>query len=735
MMDVFSAPYLLYILGMALLLAAMLGAWSLSLRRQLAVRTAELDTCRNPLSGMAANLPGAVFRKRYAPDGASIDFVSERCQDILGRSAAEIMTMPISEQLRHLWHRDDHAVLESMATETFSGRDQSSYEIRACRPNGSECWVSIRERVVERTENGIVTEGILLDVTAEVEARRALEQREAELREASLQMQLILESLPGAVYRKSYAAGQSQVDYVSPRYSELTGGRQPSPDNYANLGERLKIWHPDDQSVVLELNRRMATGTSSQEIRARILRADGSWVWVLARERVMYRQGDTITTGGLIIDINDEMTARQALERSEADLRQAHRTLGTIIANLPGKVFRIHYDSANNKRMLFIDGSIVRVGPAVAAEPLGPMMEAAKVRFHHPDDFHLLFEEVPRRLRETGYSEQTFRYRPTEDVPWTWIRAYERVTSRDGNEMISEGIMLDVTAELAAKKALEQEEDELARLREGMAEARRLAALGGLAGGIAHDFNNLLGAILGYAGFIVEDSAPNSGIRRHASRIVGAGRRGQDLVEQVMMLTGRRTIHRQSVELAELLLELVRRTRDALPVSTHIAFGELDTTVVVEADRHQLARAIDNLVANALEVLGRRGGMISVELRSFEAIDEVVRRLGRRTSAALAWVVETWEINGEHWAVTGRLCPLHEHISIVISDTGRGMEADVLSQAFLPFFTTWKRARNPGLGLSVAQGIVIAHDGAMIVRSCPGKGTSVEFVLPTPAGH
>lgn len=65
---------------------------------------------------------------------------------------------------------------------------------------------------------------------------------------------------------------------------------------------------------------------------------------------------------------------------------------------------------------------------------------------------------------------------------------------------------------------------------------------------------------------------------------------------------------------------------------------------------------------------------------------------------------------------------------IAVSDSGCGMERDVLSRAIEPFFSS-RRGRS-GLGLSMASRIIEQHGGLLQIASVPGQGTQVHITLP-----
>jgi two-component system sensor histidine kinase HydH len=68
-------------------------------------------------------------------------------------------------------------------------------------------------------------------------------------------------------------------------------------------------------------------------------------------------------------------------------------------------------------------------------------------------------------------------------------------------------------------------------------------------------------------------------------------------------------------------------------------------------------------------------------------------------------------------------------LEVIISDTGQGMNEEILEQVFDPYFTTKKEGS--GIGLSISQKIVTDHGGRITIKSKPGNGTHVTLVLPT----
>ena len=85
-------------------------------------------------------------------------------------------------------------------------------------------------------------------------------------------------------------------------------------------------------------------------------------------------------------------------------------------------------------------------------------------------------------------------------------------------------------------------------------------------------------------------------------------------------------------------------------------------------------------------------------------------------------------INCSHHAESSEL-------SIVVIDTGTGIDTDVLLHIYEPFFTTKQNGHGVGLGLSTAYGIIERHNGRIEVESRLEQGTTFTIWLPVNTDH
>ncbi len=236
------------------------------------------------------------------------------------------------------------------------------------------------------------------------------------------------------------------------------------------------------------------------------------------------------------------------------------------------------------------------------------------------------------------------------------------------------------------------------RLEERMARTSKTESLATLAGSLAHDFNNLLAAILGNAELAMMDALPQSPVRYCLEQIDKTSRRAAELAHQMLIYAGRGANDSEfsAVNLNELVQEMAELLRISIPKSCAIQYYFSRPLPLICGEPSQLRQVVMNLLINAGEAMGERGGSTFVRTGAIE----------------------------EDGLATG--------VSLQVRDTGCGMSAEVRARIFDPFFTTKKSGR--GLGLAAVQGIVRAHQGKIEVESQPGQGSTFHIVFPVYRG-
>lgn len=235
-------------------------------------------------------------------------------------------------------------------------------------------------------------------------------------------------------------------------------------------------------------------------------------------------------------------------------------------------------------------------------------------------------------------------------------------------------------------------------------QAQKMQSVGTLAGGVAHEFNNLLAGIQGYAALGLRERDVPAPLRAFLDQIVTLSDRAANLTRQLLAFARKPALRRQPTDLHRLL----RETRDLVQRSLNIDVAlEMPTSGgpwTALADAGQLQQVLVNLTLNARDALPQPSVPIAYRLR-------------HRTLIA------------EQPAFPQNV-PAGDYLVLEVEDCGTGMPPEVQAQALDPFFTTKEVGKGTGLGLAVAFGIVIGHQGHLTLDSEPGRGTCVRLYLP-----
>jgi len=218
--------------------------------------------------------------------------------------------------------------------------------------------------------------------------------------------------------------------------------------------------------------------------------------------------------------------------------------------------------------------------------------------------------------------------------------------------------------------------------------AEHLATLGELAAGLAHEIRNPLAGIAGVIEIVGRDLPANSPAR--------------PVVKDV-----RQEIARISRTLTDLL-------ETARPHPPQIRLGNLNTTV-----EHAVMLARQQVLSKPIKIeLQKAPNLPEVEHDS-DQIHQVLLNLLLNAVQA---------VNGEAGTVHVQVGSQENCASVVVSDNGRGIPPQILSNIFRPFYTT--KGGGTGLGLSLARRIVEEHHGRIEVSSVVGQGSTFTVLLP-----
>ena len=281
------------------------------------------------------------------------------------------------------------------------------------------------------------------------------------------------------------------------------------------------------------------------------------------------------------------------------------------------------------------------------------------------------------------------------DGEYIWNLSEGAVISRspEGRALRMVGTNRDTTAERGAR-------DKQRALEAQLREAQKIEAIGTLAAGIAHDFNNILASILGNAMLAREMLAPTHAAAKNLKQIQRSATRAKLLVRQILMFARREASEMSCRPLAPIIEDVQSMLRATLPATVDLVLDIADRSPCCLVDAGKIHQVIVNLVTNAWHALPRGMGTVTIGLD---------RHMAEPRPTTL---------------VDGELAHLW------VRDDGMGMDAATQARLFEPFFTTKPVGTGTGLGLAVAQGIVNEHNGAVMVQSAPGAGSTFHVYLP-----
>jgi signal transduction histidine kinase/CheY-like chemotaxis protein len=251
---------------------------------------------------------------------------------------------------------------------------------------------------------------------------------------------------------------------------------------------------------------------------------------------------------------------------------------------------------------------------------------------------------------------------------------------------------------------------DIARIEHEQAKAQRLESLGVLAGGLAHDFNNLLMGIVGNLS-LAQAMVPTDQkqLTTRLSSIAASCARARGVTNQLLTFSKGGAPVKATASISELVTECTRFTLSGSPVAPHFDIsGDLWPA---EIDAIQIGQVIQNLVINAMQAMGPRGGILTVSLRNTVLEDA-------------------------NSLPAGISLPPGQYVWLTVQDAGSGIPAEYLDRIFDPYFST--KEKGSGLGLAVCYSIVRAHGGAITVDSEIGVGTRFSIYLPAstrPVAH
>ena len=459
------------------------------------------------------------------------------------------------------------------------------------------------------------------------------------------------------------------------------------------MGRRLTSLFPDSSDVenIAAVADRVFRTRRQQSMQA-VIELNGKRIW----GRLHFcsiRMGMTRCVMVLVQDLT--------AERERLILKEEHnqRLLGEIAER---KVVEDALRSSETKYRTLFDESRDAV---YLAEPDGTIVEAnesflllvgrtaGEIAGTNVCDLHLdphVRERFRQEIEKQGsVKDYEIRLKTKEG---TIIQCLETATLRrneDGSIIGYQAIIRDVT--------------EHRRLEQQLLHAQKMEALGTLAGGMAHDVNNVLQVILGFTDLLLTQKTPDDPDYEKLRAVFKASKNGRDLVQRILTFSRKVESDFRLVDLNHELKQAESLLNRTVPKMIEIRLHLDPDLKTISADPGQIEQIILNLAINARDAMPD-GGTFTIKTANAILDTESV---GNLPSA-----------------------PLGECVLLSVSDTGHGMDQDVLGRIFEPFYTTKKMGEGTGLGLAMVFGIVKGHRGHICCRSDPGEGTCFDLFFP-----
>lgn len=446
--------------------------------------------------------------------------------------------------------------------------------------------------------------------------------------------------------------------------------------------------HPDDKAAV---DKKLAQLTFEKSdpapIDFRAYRIDGSLRDIRAVHEVEPNQ-DTgkLRIVGVHIDLTD-------IRQAERQRKEAEHRLAMIARNVPGTVIQSIWENGTPRDLTFISEKCVEIWGISQAEIMAdPYLLTANESEEDKKRANDAFIEGIR----TGKPIRVRLPVHGRDDILRWVDLHAQTTDQgDGTHRV-DAILVDVSAEVAAREHARRQEDLAHR-------SQKLESIGQLTGGVAHDFNNILAVIMGNLELLREETQDQAKLGMIDAGLE-ASHRGADLTRNMLAFARRARLSPEPLDLNTLVRQAKNWMRRALPESVEIETSLLAGLWTAKADAASLESALLNLILNARDAMDGHGKL----------------------------TIETANVRIDQAYVDARDETLEpgRYVMLAVSDTGTGIDGETLERMFEPFYTTKEPGAGSGLGLSMVLGFVKQSGGTVQVYTEPDQGTTFKLYFP-----
>jgi two-component system cell cycle sensor histidine kinase/response regulator CckA len=514
----------------------------------------------------------------------------------------------------------------------------------------------------------------MVSVSVDITKRKKAEKA---LRESEEKYRILVEYQSDLVVKVDM---EGRFLFVSPSYCRLFGKTEKDI-----LGKKFMplVYEEDRESTAREMEK-LCKPPYRAQMEQRAYTKYG-WRWLSWADTAVLNENDEVVE---IIGVGRDVTARRKALRALQESEEKYRVL---TQNMQDVVFLVQ------------DGVIKHVNDRVeqmTGYKAGELIGSDFLKVVAPEFRELLAEMHLRRLAGEDVPPEYEVAIIAKDGRRVLVNSYVSVVNYEGG-MAAIGTFKDLTE-------IRRAEEEKAKLQTQLQHSQKLEAIGTLASGIAHDFNNILQGVRGYLQLLELHADQPERIGGYAKEIDGAVSRATDLIQRMLAFGRKLDPKLAPVDLNQEVRQALGILERTIPKMIMIETDLADELKAIQGDPNQLEQVIFNLANNAADAMPQ-GGRLLIQTEN-AILDQVYCQ--------------------QHLDVEPG-----EYVCFSISDTGHGMDANIIPKIFDPFFTTKGVGEGSGLGLSIVYGIVQSHGGHLSCYSEKGVGTTFRIHLPVSSGQ
>jgi PAS domain S-box-containing protein len=484
--------------------------------------------------------------------------------------------------------------------------------------------------------------------------------------------------------------------------------------------QRLERIHPEDRARWQEVIDRAIDEKSDYEVDFRIVLPSGAvrYVYTVGHP-VLAASGDLLEFVGSSIDVTERKRGKALREGESRILEMIARDapLEEILENLVRVVEAQFAGLLSSVLLLDEDGQHVRHGASVSLPKdytkaidglsIGPKAGSCGTAMYRREPVvvtDILQDPLwePYRGVAEVYGLRACWSTPILKHSGEALGSFAMYYREPRSPSLAETQALKMATHLAGiaieRKQAHEERERLRQAQADLAHINRVTTMGELTASLAHEIKQPIAAALTDARtclrWLHRDQPDTAEASEAARRIVAGATRAADIISRISLLFKKEALERESVDVNELIQEMIVLLRSEANRHSIVIRGELgDGLPKIMADRVQLQQVLMNLMLNGIEAM--------------------------KDMAAQGELTVTSQQDDNH------------QLLISVGDTGVGLEPDQAKQIFNAFFST--KPQGTGMGLPISRSIIESHGGRLWAAANSGPGATFQFTLPNEA--